>query len=146
MRLSIAEIIKKVQAAKTNALKVETLRQYNNVMALKLVLRMIYDDTVEVLLPDSEPPYKPNTFPDAHGILQNGARKLSIFVKGGGYDHLKQSKREEIFIEFLESVDKDDAILLVEMLKQRPLKNVPLKVVVEAFPGMILSAEAKKEG
>ena len=140
MKLSISEIVNKAKELKPNNKKVEWLKE-NDSQPLRIVLKIIYDKNMRVLLPDSEPPYKESEVVGAEGMLYKEARRLRIFVKGGGYDDLQQVKREQLFISLLEDVDKDDAKLLVQMIKQKPLTGLPVSVIKEAFPELISEAK-----
>ena len=102
---------------------------------LKQVLRLIYDDTIEFLLPDTPPPYKENDLVDLDTLLYREARRLRIFFKGGGYDNLKKERRETLFIQLLEDLHPSDAKILSEnMLSHTPLKGLTKKTVESAFP------------
>jgi len=136
MRLSIAEVVKKAIDTSKREDKIKWLRD-NDDASLRTVLKIMYDKNIEVLLPASEPPYKPSDLVGVEGMLYKEARRLRIFVKGGGYDNLNQVKREQLFISLLEDVDKDDAKLLVQMIKQKPLTGLPVGVIQEAFPELI---------
>lgn len=134
MLLSISEIVKKACELKTEAEKIEWLRK-NESIPLRTILKFTYDTTrVKFLLPDTAPPWKKNGYHGVEGMLYKETRRLGIFVKGGGYDDMNQTKREQLFISLLEDVDDNDAVLLTEMIKQKPLKGLPLKVVTKAFP------------
>jgi hypothetical protein len=133
MRLSVAEIVNKVTELKTVEEKVEWLRKHDSV-ALRTILKYTYDKTVEFLIPNTPPPWKKNSYVGVEGMLYNEARRLKIFVKGGGYDNLNQVKREQLFISLLEDIDNADAELLCKMIAQKPLKGLSRNVVVTAFP------------
>lgn len=133
MRLSIAEIVNKATELKTVEEKVDWLRKHDNV-ALRTVLKYMYDKNVEFLIPNSPPPWKKNQYVGVEGMLYNEARRLKIFVKGGGYDNLNKVKREQLFISLLEDIDNADAELLCKMIEQKPLKGLSKNVVVTAFP------------
>lgn len=137
MKKSIAEILAEIAAAKTTETKQELLKKYDSV-PLRTILKYAYNEAIEFLVPDSVPPYKPSDSFDSHGMLMHEARRLRIFVKGGGYDNLNQLKRESLFIEMLESVDKDDASVLVEMITKRKFKGLTKKVVEDTFPEMFV--------
>lgn len=142
MKLSISEIVNKAVDLKSNEEKVKWLRN-NASIPLQTILRYTYDkDNVEFLIPNVAPPWKKNNYIGVEGMLYKEARRLRIFVKGGGYDNLNQVKRENLFISLLEDVDNDDAELLCKMITQKPIKGLPKSVVEEAFPGLI----GKKEG
>jgi hypothetical protein len=123
-----------VAKAKTKNAKIEVLHT-NDTQPLRTVLRLIYDKDIEFLLPETPPPWKLNKLTDAHTMLYREARRLRIFVKGGGYDDLRQVKRESLFISLLEDVDNDDAKLLANnMLSHKPVKGLTRKTLEEAFP------------
>lgn len=134
MRLSISEIIDKASKMETEQEKVEWLKSKSS-PALRTVLKYTYDtDNVKFLIPDTPPPWKKNSYVGVEGMLYNEARRLRIFIKGGGYDDLNQVKREHLFISLLEDIDNKDAELLCKMIKQKPLEGLSKEVVVAAFP------------
>lgn len=133
MRLSIAEIIKKATELNTVDEKVDWLRKHDN-SALRTILKYMYDKDVEFLIPNTPPPWKKNSYVGVEGMLYAEARRLKIFIKGGGYDGLNQVKREQLFISLLEDVDNGDAELLCKMIAQKPLKGLSKNVVITAFP------------
>lgn len=100
------------------------------------VLKAIYDEKIEWLLPDCAPPWKKNGLKQISGALAQNTRKIRMFIKGAGYDNIKQSKREMLFIEFLESIDDNDAELMVHALTDRQLPGLTKEMVEEAFPGI----------
>ena len=69
--------------------------------------------------------------------LYNEERRLYLFIKGG-HPNLKSVRREEIFIQVLESVHPREAkVLLAVKEKNLPYKGLTKKLVDEAFPGLI---------
>lgn len=134
MRLSISEIVKKASDLPSDSEKIEWLRKNSNV-ALKTVLKYTYDkENVKFLIPDTPPPWKKNSYIGVEGMLYNEARRLRIFIEGGGYDSLKPVKREQLFISLLEDIDNNDAELLCKMIAQKPITGISFEVVKEAFP------------
>lgn len=136
LKKSISEILDEVSKAKGSK-KNELLKQHDSV-PLRTILKFAYDERIEFLLPDSAPPYNPSQSFEGQGMLYSEARRLRIFVKGGGYDQLNQVKREALFIELLESIDKDDAQVVIDMLVKRKFKGLTKKVVEETFPEMFV--------
>ena len=138
IRRSISEIINHCSTLKGKSDKVAWLQE-NTSQPLKVVLKNIYDSRVEFLVPNSPPPWTPNEFEDeAKSLLYREARRLNIFVKGGGYDQLNQIKREALFISLLEDLDNADAELLANhMISQKPVKGLTKAVINEAFPNLI---------
>jgi hypothetical protein len=62
---------------------------------------------------------------------------MYLFVEGGN-PNLSQLKREQIFIELLESVDPQDAELLVSVKdKKLPYKNINRNLIEKTYPGLI---------
>lgn len=137
VRISITEIISKASELKTVKEKVQWLQQNDN-PALRIVLKYTYDNTIKFLIPDTAPPWKKNEYEDeAKSLLYTEARRLKIFIEGGGYDNLNQIKREQLFISLLEDVDNDDAETLCRMISKKPFKGVSKKTIQEAFPDLI---------
>jgi len=138
IRLSMNEVLSELPKKKSKADKVAWLRKNDNV-PFRNVLRLIYDESIEFLLPDTPPPWKPNEFEDeAKTMLYREARRLKIFFKGGGYDDMKPVKREQLFITLLEAIDNEDAELLANhMLSHTKVKGLTLETLLEAFPDLL---------
>ena len=134
MRLSISEILNKIAELKTKNEKIDWLKK-NESIPLKTVLRLIYDDNIEFLVPNTPPPWKKNSYVGVEGMLYKETRRLRIFVKGGGYENLNQVKREGLFISLLEDIDNGDAELLAKhMISHTPVKGLTRKTLEEALP------------
>ena len=134
--VSLAEIVNKACEMKTKAEKVEWLKKHNS-KPLRNVLKVMYDKSLKLNIPNTAPPYVPSEMPESHGLLYREARKLTYFVEGFNGDNIKPMRREALFIQMLESVDKDDALLLCKMIEQKPLKGLTAKTLVEALGDFI---------
>lgn len=131
---SISEILKEVSEAKKEK-KVEVLRN-NDSQPLRSVLAHALDPYITWMLPEGAPPYKPSEALDQHNRLYQEARKFYIFCDPAL--NLPKVKREMLFIEFLESIDPDDAKLMIAVKdKKIPFKGINAKLINEAFPGLI---------
>ncbi len=140
IRISITEILDKTAEFKQKADKIKWLKENDN-PALRTILSYTYDSNIKFLIPDTPPPWTKNEFEDeAKSLLYREARRLRIFIEGGGYDQLKQIKREQLFISLLEDVDNDDAETLCKMIQKKPFKGITKKAVMEAFPDLIQEA------
>lgn len=140
MVLMLSEIVKKTCELKTREEKVAWLKQ-NNSRALQDILIAMYDKKkIKFLIPNTEPPYTPSQAHENQGALFREARKLKYFVQGFGGENVAKIKREQIFIEMLETVHRDDAKLLIDMIKQQGYKGLTVKVINEAF-GNIINVE-----
>ena len=136
MKLLISEVLQKVSNAKTKARKIELLQQYNT-DALRMLLIWNFDDSVISELPAGEVPFNPNEAPvgTEHTVLEKEARLLYNFVQGGN-NGLQQSRRENMFIQMLEGLHKDEANVLC-LVKDKQLGKkykITKACVSEAFP------------
>ncbi|MGA1663899.1 MAG: DUF6433 family protein [Methylophilaceae bacterium] len=136
MKLLISEVLQKVSNAKTKAEKIKLLNQHNSA-ALRAILIANYDESVISMLPEGEVPFEANDAPKGteHTVLEKEYRKLYLFFKGGS-SSLKQSQRENLFIQMLEGLHEEEAQVLV-LVKDKALgKKYKLTraCVEEAFP------------
>jgi hypothetical protein len=136
MKLGVAEILKKASEITDENQRVDWLRQ-NNSVALESMLRGAYDPKIVWLLPEGAPPYKANDLVDQQHRLYAEARKLYLFIEGGN-PNLKQLRREALFIELLETLDPEDAKLLLAVKEKHiPYPGVTIEVVAKAFPNIL---------
>lgn len=136
MKLGISEILELASKKETKEEKIEVLRKYDGV-TLRTILQGAFDPGIEWDLPEGAPPYKPCDFLDQQGRLYQETRRLWIFLKGRRPD-IKPVKKEQLFIGLIESLDKDDAKLLLAVKdKKMPYKGITYKLVQEAFPGLL---------
>lgn len=138
MKLLISEVLQKVHNAKTKAQKVKLL-QDNNTDALRSILIANFDESVVSMLPEGAVPYEKNDAPvgTEHTLLEKEYRKLYLFFKGGS-SSLKQSQRENLFIQMLEGLQEEEAELLI-LVKDKALNKkyrVTRACVEKAFPSI----------
>ena len=138
MELSLSEIVNTACEMPGKQDTIDYLKK-NDSVPLRTILNIMYNKDIELLLPETAPPWKKNAYVGVEGMLYKETRRLKIFVRGGGYDHISQVKREQLFIKLLEDIDNKDAQLLVDMIKQKPLKGLTRTVVAEAFPELNLT-------
>ena len=112
----------------------------NSSAAMKAILGYTYDPNVKWLLPDGVPPYKPVAEGiEADGRLYSETKKLYLFVDGPSdtQRNLKQARREQLFIELLETIDPGDAKVLIGMKDGKlPYRGMTRKLVADAFPNI----------
>ena len=137
MKLLISEVLQKAHSAKTKAQKVKIL-QDNNTNALRSILIANFDESIHSLLPEGEVPYQKNDAPvgTEHTVLEQEYRKLYLFFKGGST--IKQSQRENLFIQMLEGLSVEEAELLI-LVKDKALNKkyrVTRACVENAFPSI----------
>ena len=153
VRKSISEILHEIGEQSSFQDRVKVMRSYRGNNPLRTILRYAFDPRIKFLLPEGTPPYKENDFPDQQGNLYYHFKKIYLFIEGGNpnIDDLKREslfieggnpnitdlKRESLFIGMLETVDKDDAKILIGMKdKEIPVKNVTQKLTERAFPDL----------
>jgi len=136
MRIGIAELLEKVSKVEKKEEKIELLRK-NDSSAIRTVLKYALDPTIKWALPSGEPPYKVCPYLDQENMLYSEARRLYLFIEGGN-TNLNKLKREALFIGLLESLAPADAKLLCSAKdKKLPYKGINVKLVNEAYPGLI---------
>jgi hypothetical protein len=132
---SVANTFAKISELKKKEERVEALKQNNN-LAIRSVIAGWFDPRVQFALPEGTPPYVPNKFDEPKALLQEIPRFYLLTADGN--PNLKPIKREQIFIRMLESVNAEDAIMLLSMKdKKCPYKGITKDVVQAAFPGLI---------
>ena len=130
----MANIVSKIEAQTTVEKQVEFLQLHSS-YAHKAVLGYGMDPNVKWLLPDGDPPYRPLfEAADQEGRFYVECKKLIYFVDSPEGAQVKQLKREQLFIQVLESIDPRDAKMLLRM-KNHQIKIRP-EAIAEAFPNM----------
>jgi hypothetical protein len=139
MTKTFYEIFREVEKCRTKKEKIAKLQEHSSA-SMKQVLGWTYDDRVKWLLPEGVPPYKPIAEGiEAEGRLVAELKRMYIFIEGNTdtQRNLKQARREQLFIEMLESVDPGDAKVLLGMKDGKlPFRGITKKLVAEAFPNL----------
>lgn len=134
----VTEILQKVSSAKTKKEKVDILQEYNN-NGLRAVLIINFDESLKFLLPEGDVPFSANDAPAGtdHTRIDHEYRGLYRYFKGGD-SSIKSMKREQLFVQLLEGLYKDEAEMLV-LACNKDLQSkyrVTKAVVQEAFPSI----------
>lgn len=135
MVVGMAEFLERVGKLKRTQEKVDMLKA-NDTFALRTILQAAYDPSVKFLLPPGAPPYKKNELVDQENILHREASYIRYFVQGF-YPELSNSKREMMFVQFLERLAPADAELLISVKDKKPIKGITIGHVKDALPGLI---------
>lgn len=134
----VSEILQKVSSAKTKKEKIDLLQEYNN-NALRAILIINFDESLEFLLPTGEVPFTPNDAPvgTEHTRLIQEYKGLYRYFKGGD-SSIKGMKREQLFVQLLEGLAEEEANLLVSACNKdiQSKYRVTKAVVAEAFPSI----------
>lgn len=144
MLLGISEILAKYSDLKTKQEKIDWLKK-NDSYALRMILVGAYDPNVEWDLPKDDPEYRQTRYLDQESMLYKEAKRLYLFTKGG-HPTLTQEKKLKLFVALLETVSKEDAVLLLHMRdKKLPYNGLTIKNINEAIPGLIPVVDSVKD-
>ena len=75
---------------------------------------------------------------DAQGTLHTEMRRMYVFLEGKA--NVTQARREQMFVQILETIDPDDAALLIQV-KDGKIKGCSKKTVKMAFADFLNEAE-----
>jgi len=134
-QLSMHEILAETEKLSARKDKVAFLKKHYS-KHMHEALAFAYDPRVKWLLPSGSPPYKPLESQDAKTNLHRECRlgKLYYFVQGGKGQNINGIRLESMFVDLLESVDPEDAKLLLALKdKQIPYRGVTQKLIEEAW-------------
>lgn len=96
-------------------------------------LRCVFDDRIQFTLPEGKPPYRPadpSTYPST---WHKKHMDLKYFVT----EQMSQIKREMRFINMLESIHPEDAVIVCEMIgKRTPSNKLTAELAKEVFPNL----------
>ena len=152
----ISEVLQRVSNAKTKAKKVEILQEYKT-PALTKILLCNFAKSISFCFPEGSTPYRPNEKPKGveHQMLITEHRMLENFIKktvngvtfygcsNGVRPRMQQLKKENLWIQVLESLHAEEAELL-DLVKDKKL-NTRYKItrqnVIDAFPELKLQDE-----
>lgn len=121
MLKAIHEVLEEVNAKTTNADKLEVLRE-NDSKTLRFVLQAAYDDKVQTLLPDGEPPYDP-VESGKQVTLNELYDDIPKLYKYGPMHNAPGHKVEFLFMKMLANLQKKEAMVLVKM-KDKNLQSL----------------------
>ena len=119
----VSELFKAVHGKKDKTGKISLLSQYKR-DDVKALLIWNFDKEIKSAIPEGEVPYKKNEAPinsGGHTRLVHEWKTLYNFIRGGN-DKLSQMKRENMFIQLLESLHESEAELLM-LVKDKKLQS-----------------------
>ena len=137
--MTLYDKFKKINDLKKKELIVDALKQ-NSSKVLKEILSYTYDENIIWLLPEGDPLYtasKDNPVDLLTGLVQQ-MRRIPIMLNTGEYPNLKPSRREEIFLEIIQTIHPDDAKLLLAMKNRKlPFEYITMETIEKAFPQLV---------
>ena len=142
---NILETLDLVGKAKTREEKRQVLTDRDN-FATRALLQLHYHPDVKWHLPPGKPPYTPGQVADSTpNSLHFEVKKFDYYVDPSPHD-LPMLRRESMFVELLERVDPNDAILILAV-KDRKLsyKGLSYKLVKDTWPDLLPDIEEKED-
>lgn len=142
LRKSMAAILEEAASKTKKADKVKVL-QDNNHVAMRIMLALALNPNVEWDLPEGDYQYRPNPIEiDQDNILYNEMRKFYLYLKPNHVykeynPNLSQERRKMLFIQLLEQVDRNDALMVDAARKKKLHVKLSKDVIEEAFPGLL---------
>jgi hypothetical protein len=137
-RRALGEVFESVSKKIKHDDKIKVLREHES-QPLFYILRLAYNE-IPWSLPEGCPPYKEYKGRKGSGPsdLMRECKRLYVFLNGlePGMTRLH---REKLFQDILESLEQQEALLLLA-IKDRTLEKqyrLPRKVVEAAFPGLL---------
>ena len=136
MKLEVFEIFERYAKLKTRKEKIQYLKD-NGIPAVRDVCRGIYDERLEFIIPQGKPPYTPNKPESVPSSLRRKHRDFGYFVKGAISAGVAQFKIEKMYIQMLEAIHAEDAVIVIDMVQKKAPKGLTKKIVEEAFPKLL---------
>jgi len=141
------EIMAEIKLAKTDEERAKILRSHDST-AIKQIVYANFSTRIKFLLPETATPFKPNNIASDLSLssIYKEARKFYLFVQTGNAN-ISQMKREALWVQLLESISADEAVVM-ETVKNKALEQkygLTLASVQLAFPGLLKPADLPKE-
>ena len=132
----LAEVFAELKDTKSKNKKLKILHRFDNDPSFKEVCALAVNPHIKWLLPEGEPPYNTTGQPDNETVIWTEIRRFYVFVECDQSAGLSAAKREQIYIEMLESMHPKDARFLID-LKNGEVKGITEKLIHEAWPGYL---------
>ena len=133
------ELLQSIDVLDTREEKIATIQGIvRHYPAFNDYVRCIFDKKIEFNLPEGRPPFTPSS--EAHPTSWNKEHmRLPYFVKGAGRDDINHVKRETMWIQLLEGLHPEDAVIIADMTDRRLPRGSTLtkKLLNDAVPNLI---------
>ena len=138
MARSIPLIFEDVAAANSIKARKKILLE-NESNPLKELLKYAFHPDIKFALPPGKPPYKTIGSPDEYNptYLYPNIRKFYLYIEGG-HDGLTQLRREQLFVQMLESLHPKEAEVVIQIKdKKLNYRGLTYKLVKTTFPEIL---------
>lgn len=142
MRPTISAVLAEAAGRAKKVDRIAVLHKYDHA-GLRMFLAVALNPNIQWDLPDEDPVYKPNELEhDQEGALYSEMRKLYLYLKPNHIykeynPNLTQAKRQMLFTQLLETVDRKDAIALLAARRKKLPVKLSKETIEEAFPGLL---------
>lgn len=119
--MEIHEILKTLNSIKSRTGQVEEFKKHADNLALRYILQGAYDDRIQSYLPGGEPPpFVPYDMTKAEPPVSLNTEEKTIynFFKYTFGEKQPRIQQERAFITLIESVDPEDADVMIRMLNK----------------------------
>ena len=143
--MQVFEILDKIENIVDEGNKVEYLvENFSDHKPLQYILKWNFCDTVRSVIPEGTPPYNTEEQDGpSRSSLWSYLNMFPVFVVSQQSQKMTALKREQIFIEMLESLDNKEAEMVC-LVKDKALTerwNISLDVVQKAFPALNITTQ-----
>ena len=138
MARSIPLIFEDVAAANSIKARKKILLE-NESKPLKEILKYAFHPDIKFALPPGKPPYKTIGSPEEYNptYLYPNIRKFYLYIEGG-HDGLTQLRREQLFVQMLESLHPKEAEVVIQIKdKKLNYRGLTYKLVKTTFPEIL---------
>ena len=138
MARSIPLIFEDVAAANSIKARKKVLLE-NESKQLKELLKYAFHPDIKFALPPGKPPYKTIGSPDEYNptYLYPNIRKFYLYIEGG-HDGLTQLRREQLFVQMLESLHPKEAEVVIQIKdKKLNYRGLTYALVKTTFPEIL---------
>jgi hypothetical protein len=138
MARSIPLIFEDVAAANSIKARKKVLLE-NESNPLKEILKYAFHPDIKFALPPGKPPYKTIGSPDEYNptYLYPNIRKFYLYIEGG-HDGLTQLRREQLFVQMLESLHPKEAEVVIQIKdKKLNYRGLTYALVKTTFPEIL---------
>ena len=135
---SIPLIFEDVAAANSIKSRKEVLLE-NESEPLKEILKYAFHPDIKFALPSGSPPYKTVGSPDEYNptYLYPNIKKFYLYIEGG-HVGLTQLRREQLFVQMLESLHPKEAEVVIQIKdKKLNYRGLTYKLVKTTFPEIL---------
>ena len=138
MARSIPLIFEDVAAANSIKARKKVLLE-NESEPLKEILKYAFHPDIKFALPPGKPPYKTIGSPEEYNptYLYPNIRKFYLYIEGG-HDGLTQLRREQLFVQMLESLHPKEAEVVIQIKdKKLNYRGLTYALVKTTFPEIL---------